>query len=279
MLVPPSCTAAQDVEFTPDWYMVVDRANLLDEGQERSAIDDAWRLNTIGTPTQVVTELMQSTPELASQRATELRIANAIESAPGADDGVLIYAAVNPGDRSRVDVAISVGLHAVPRGGFTETSPSDIRNDIIEPQLQAGHPARAIVYSLGEIHYLQVFTPPPVAPLEGWRSTLHTIMQILAPFVAVVTAAMLAVHTRPGTLLRKEIVSVVLACLIAFGLAAVSMVARSPVGALSALALLAVAIWTVIHLDRGSGAVVARRLTVTPRPPGGMQTLRRTTPR
>ncbi len=276
---PPTPATGQDVPFTPSWYMVVDRANLLDEGQERSAIDNAWRLNMIGTPTQVVTELAQSTPELAGQRASELRLANAIETSPGADDGILVYAAVNPADRSIVEVAISTGVNAVPRGGLTAESVVGIRTGIVAPQLLAEHPARAVVYSLREMHYLQIFAPPPVEPLEGWRSTLHSIVPFAGPVVSAMTAAWLFVQTRGMTNLRTAIVPLALASIVALILAITSLIARAPLGILSALLLAAGVIGFAIWLDQPRSSAGGRVLTVTPRPPGQMRPLSRMTPR
>jgi hypothetical protein len=271
LLLAPSPASAQETQFQPTWYMVVDRANLLDEGQERSAIDDAWRLNTIGTPTQVVTELTQSTPELASQRAAELRIANAIESSPGADDGVLVYAAVNPGNRAVVEVAISLGANAVPRGAFTLETAQSIRTDIVQPQLQAENPARAIVYSLREIHYLQIFAPPPVESLEGWRATLHSIMLIAAPVAAALTASLLVVRLKAYGRLREALVPLSLAAGATLLLGALSMMGRSSPGILSALLLAAVVVWLAIRLDQSPPASTARTIAVTPRPPDHMR--------
>lgn len=276
-ILAPALTTAQEASFSPSWYMVLDRANLLDEVQERSAIDDAWRLNTIGTPTQVVTELARSTPELASQRAHELRIANGIETAPGSDDGVLVYAVVNPGDRSIVQVTISTGVNALPRGGFTTESVDHIRSGIIEPQLQAGHPARAIVYSLREMHYLQIFTPPPVEPLQGWKSAMHSIMPFAAPVLAALAAAWLVVRVQSVTNLRAAFVPLAFASGIVLVISVVSVLTHSTPGILSALMLAAVTVFLAVRIDQSRPLIGGRTLTVTPRPQGQMRPLSRTT--
>lgn len=242
--------AKDDPTSAPSWYMVIDWANLLDDGQEQSAINDAWRLNMRGVPAQVVTELAQSTPELARQRAEALRLDHSIESAPGADDGILIYAAVNPADRSLVTMAIAVGPKALPHGGLDEDDISKITSTIVVPQLADGHPARAIVYSLREMIYLEIFTPPTATPLEGWRATLHDLLPWVAPLVAVATAWFAARGIGQVSSLADGIRHILPPLLVALLLGILAVTGRSSAGAFSAIGLLVATVLLAMRADR-----------------------------
>ena len=263
-----SAVAQSDPDFEPTWYMVVDWANLLDEGQEQSAINDAWRLNMLGVPTQVVTEFAQSTPELANQRADQLRFEHGIETRPGADDGILIYAAVNPNNREQVTIAISAGAQALPHGGLTSDDLDQIASEIVLPQLTNGHPARAIVYSLREMIYRDIFTPPPAEPLDGWRSTLHSILPWVAPVVVVATALLALRGVINVTTFGQSVFPVALTVLVALMVGVLAVLGQSAVGAFSALALVVAAVLLAMVADRAMRQQGHRTVTASPRPPG-----------
>lgn len=262
-------TASEDAPvFTPTWYMVIDWANLLDEGQEQSAINDAWRLSMLGVPTQVVTELAQSTPELARQRADQLRIDHGIESGPGADDGILIYAAVNPSDRSLVTMAVSVGTHALPHGGLDDASIDEIVSSIMVPQLTSGQPARAIVYSIREMIYFELFTPPPTTSLDGWRANLHSILPWAAPLIAVVTAGVTARGIDNLTSIGAAAKRILPTLCMSLALGILAIAGRSAPGAFAAIGLLVAAVILAILADRSIRRNDHRPIVVSPRPPG-----------
>ncbi|HYJ12448.1 MAG TPA: TPM domain-containing protein [Thermomicrobiales bacterium] len=260
--------AQSDPDFEPTWYMVVDWANLLDERQETSAINDTWRLNLLGVPTQVVTELIESTPELARQRAEALRVEHGIESAPSADDGMLIYAAVNPSNRSLVTVAVAAGPNGLPTGGLTTGDLSDIQSNIVVPQLTAGHPARAIVYSVREMTYQQIFTPPPTFRQGGLRASLNDIMPWLAPLIAIPLAI---VALRNVQDLRGFPIALKRAALPLVGALVLTVVAievQSTPGIFWAIGLILVSVAVLILADRKPQPSGRRVLITTPRPPG-----------
>lgn len=268
--------AQSNLEFEPTWYMVVDRANLLDEGQELSAINDTWRLNLLGIPAQVVTELAETTPELASQRAEALRVENGIETAPGAGDGILIYAAVNPANRSLVTVAIAAGPNALPTGGLTQGNMSDIESTIVVPQLVAGHPARAIVYAVREMIYQQVFTPPPSAPQSGLRATVNDIMPWLAPVVAIPIAVLTLRNAKRTRGLPETLRRVAPPLVAGLMLAVIAIILRSAPGIFWAIGLVLVSVAVLILADGSIQQSGRRRLNATPRPPGRFSSITET---
>lgn len=263
--------SAQEQPFDPNWFMVVDRGNLLDENQEQSAINDAWRLNMMGTPFQVVTETAAVTPEGARQRANELRAANGIESRPGADDGILLYAAVNPADRAQVEMAFSVGPNATPRDGMTAAAIDEVYSAIVQPQLADGHPARAIVYPIRELMYLRTFVPPPVDEPTGWRASLQQPVSLIAPVLATAAVAATVLLARTG---ERRWKSSLLAAAVFIGggglLLLLGVQVHSGLGIVSALVMGVCAVLIGARLDRklSTPASSARQIVVKPRPPG-----------
>lgn len=273
LLIIPSAqrVGAQDkTDFQPTWYMVVDWANLLDEGQEQSAINDAWRLNMLGVPTQVVTEFAQSTPELAKQRADQLRTDHGIESQPGADDGIVIYAAVTPNNRTQVTVAISAGPNALPHGGFTNADLEQIASEIVLPQLAAGHPPRAIVYSLREMIYRDIFTAPPSAPLAGGRETLNSVLPWAAPIVAIATTVVAVRGVGQVKSFTQAALRVAAPLAMALILGVLAVAGESGVAAFAAIGLVVVAVAVAMLADRALRGQDTRTLQADLTSPGSL---------
>lgn len=262
-------SAAHEETSGQDWYMVFDRAGILDQGHERSAINDAYRLYLHGIPTQVVTEYAAFSQNQADQRARELRITNGIESSRGANDGLLLYAAVDPRNRDSIVISISVGGATLPVNGFTARSLEEVSDTVIAPQLDLGRPARAIVYGLREIIYLEQYVPPAVAPVNGWHSAAQRALDSLGPVVAVAGSVGLVLQRSRGSPAgRLALVSLVAGGLVAIGMALLSIPSQSTIGVFSALALGMVLVWRLIVIDTRSSAPATSGLTVTPRVTG-----------
>jgi hypothetical protein len=250
----------------PAWYMVIDRAGILDDEQERSTINDAWRLTSMDIPTQVVTELAGLDQEQAHRRAEELRIGHHIESAPGADDGILIYAAVNARVRSSITIAVSYGRNVVPRNGLTAESIAETFERVMLPQLKDGRPARAIVYGMRELIYLEQFEPPAIAPLTGWRSTLSDAMWFIAP-VAAVAATGSVLYAMSTTRKRTAWLALGASSLVLAVIAVLSVLGQSTLGIGVVIGVGALLLWQAIALDGPAKSAPRRTLVVTPRRP------------
>ena len=250
-----------------DWYMVNDHAGVLDEDQERSAINDTYRLNVDGIPTQVVTENVELNQAQANARAEELRISHGIESAPGADDGVLLYLAVDPGDRRSMTMALSAGANALPVNGLTATTLQETLDDIGYHQIAEGKPARAIVYSLREMIYLEQYVPPAVEPVTGFSKALLAVLVVVAPLAAIGGIAWMFRSLKSSAALGKPELLTLIACgLIALGIVLLSIPSHSTIGVFAGTPLGIATIGVAIWLDGRTASDNRRVLTVTPRP-------------
>lgn len=253
---PRSGSASNAVEMNQSWYMVIDRAGILDEGQERSTINDAYRLNLYGIPTQVVTEPVALNQAQADARADELRVMEGIESAPWADDGLVVYVSVDPYDQSNTVMSISIGVRTLPRNGLDAETLDGIRDQIVTGQLTQGHPARAIVYSLRKMIYLEQYVPPPPPVITGWRVGMNPMTDVLAPALSVAGIAWLILG-------RNHRVAVIGSGALSVVLIVLAIATRSSPGVLSAGVLGGIAVWGTIRLDRSR----ERTIVATPRPP------------
>ena len=252
-----------------DWYMVIDRAGVLDQDRERLAINDTYRLYLHGIPTQVVTEYAAFSQNQADARARELRITNGIESSRGANDGLLLYAAVNPRNRDSFVISISVGGAALPINGLTPGSLEDVHNNAIAPQLDAGRPARAIVYGLREIIYLEQYVPPAVTPVTGWHAGVRRALDILGPIIALMGSVWMFRRRAEGSLAaRSVLVSLAAGGSIVIGTTLLAIPSQSTIGVYSALVLGVVLVWQAIVIDTRNSSPAISRMTVTPRVPG-----------
>jgi hypothetical protein len=252
-----------------DWYMVTDRAGVLDQERERLAINDAYRLYLHGIPTQVVTEYAVFSQNQADARARELRITNRIESSRGANDGLLLYAAVNPRNRASIVTSISVGGTTLPINGLTPGSLEDVHNNVIAPQLGAGRPAQAIIYGLRKIIYLEQYAPPAVTPVTGWHAGVRRALDILGPIIALMGSVWVIRQRAVGSLAaRSVLVSLAAGGSIVIGVAILAIPSQSTIGVYSALVLGVVLVWRAIEIDTLDSSPAILRMTVTPRVPG-----------
>lgn len=274
------CSAGASISFQDDSArpLVIDRAGILDEGQERSAVNDAYRLNLYGIPTQIVTEPVGLNQPQADARANELRESQGIESHPGANDGLLFYVSTDLYDPSNIVMSISVGARTLPRNGFTAAALDDIRTRIVAVQLAFGHPARAIVYSLREMIYLEQYVPPPPPPLTGWRFDANPIVDVAGPIVAATGGAWLfwrvrSHHAPVGIAPRRTLAPIALVALVV-GLIVFAVATRSEAGALSAVVLGGLVIWHAVVWERAPSRDGPRAIKVSPRRPGSRHPVR-----
>jgi len=256
--------------------MVIDRAGILDERQELSTTEAVSRLTAYGIPTQVVTEAVVLDQLQANARANELRLSHGIATAPFADDGLLVYLSVDRWDQRRVTMSISVGSRTLPRNGLDAEAVEVIRTGVMADQLAAGHPARAIVYSLREMIYQEQYVPPPAPPVTGWQADARPLVATLAPVLAVTGCLWLAFDDKRQPAQRTLSWPPLAICgLVALVLVGLSITTRSSIGVASAILLGGTTMWRWIQIDRQSLDGSVRSIVVTPRSPGALTVPRR----
>lgn len=277
-LLTATATASEPTPVDPDWSLVIDRAGILDEGQERSAVNDVYRLNLYGIPTQVITEPVGLNRAQAEARADELRISEGIESSQGANDGLLFYVSTDLYDQTNFVISISSGAGALPRNGLDDEALDGIREGIVADQLAFGHPARAIVYSLREMIYLEQYVPPPPPALSGWRTGAKPFVDILAPvFAATGTIWLLRGRKNRTTARRTRSARAAMwpVCgALTAGLIVIAVATRSQPAVLAAIILGGLLTWHAVTRERELSLAAPRSIRFSPRRPGSRRPAR-----
>lgn len=235
-----------------------DPEGIYDEGQARTLARDAKLLQSSEIPMLVyvrVTNGEDATLETAQDFADSIRKDWSVESASGADDGlVLLYSHV-PGDGAASTVVASWGAHTFDNSGLTPEYIQSVISGDVRALLDQGHSFEALVYGMREIRYAGIYFPPQPEPLTGVRATLHNALSWVAPITLGVTIiAMLAISLRHAQDKRMPAYRIwrlaTIAGLVAVVIATLSVIGESTIGIVCALlivAILAVQAWLWTH--------------------------------
>jgi uncharacterized membrane protein YgcG len=98
---------------------VHDPANLLNESQEEQLNADIARLQSTGIESVVFVRDGADTATGSESFAEELRIGWEVESAPGADDGIVFVLTVAPDENTTGRIDYSIGANTLPKNTFT----------------------------------------------------------------------------------------------------------------------------------------------------------------
>jgi hypothetical protein len=241
-----SATGAQ--EGQPYAPLFRDPVGVFDEGQQVTLARDADLLQSTRIPIVVTVRVAtadEASPQRAQAAAATLRAEYGVESAPGADDGLLLLYSHVPGNPGQSTIVASWGAHTFDGSGLTaqyvvETLARDPR-----ALLDEGHPFEALVYAMRQIRYGGIYFPPPPPALEGAQNAAHTIANIGGPVLAIVTAfSFIAISSRvPSNRMmeRRDLMRILAVTLGTVALVwMLSVYGQSRIGIASALAILLV---------------------------------------
>jgi uncharacterized membrane protein YgcG len=222
---------------------VYDNANLLTDDQEESFESDLARARRLGIETVVYTRIsmddIQESQEFADRIRTEWRV----ESAEGADDGVVYLVTYNPSNLETNSITVSWGANTWPVRQLDEATFKDIVDDEMRPAMDDGEADLALMYGVRRVLNYAEYSPPNPAPLTSLQRTLGDFANIgtalLLQSVVVGYLLVPVIRERRFTLMPSATslgwYAVVLALLaIVAGILAIA--ARSAFGSLTALA-------------------------------------------
>lgn len=196
LLLAPFMALGQEVpppkpETVPFFY---DADGMFPDDQLRTLQRDAELLQSSKIPTLVYvrqTSRDNARLETAQAFADQLRREWDIESAAGADDGLVLLVSWVPGDHVVSTVVQSWGTATFEESGL---SPQAIQHTIdtsVASLIEQDNPFEVLVYLMRETRYTGIYAPPPVAPLEGSAKALHTVIGWIGPTIAGATAVIL----------------------------------------------------------------------------------------
>jgi uncharacterized membrane protein YgcG len=150
----PPVTRFDTVPPKPETFdRVYDEANVLDIDQYKRFHFDIGRLWNHDLPTMIyIRESFQD--EVQSQAfADEMRDVWDIESAPGADDGLVLVATIRPRFPHTAILTASYGANAFPTGQLTEQGFQEVLTEEATPRMRVGNVNGGLTYALRRVIY------------------------------------------------------------------------------------------------------------------------------
>jgi uncharacterized membrane protein YgcG len=268
VLVPSSLTMAQSpddptAQETPDqaedqvvpakpskFNRVYDLPGRLNKEQFDRFHFDIGRLWNHDLPAMIYIRTSSADEAESQWFADQLRDTWDIETAPGADDGLVLLVTIRETFPKTAQLSLSFGANTFPTGQMT----LDVLNTVLEeeanPRLDVGNVNGGLTYALRRIIYYTEYT----APFPEERSTAQDIAHNIAiPFTALSAIGLLALVWLPEKWVPSWLKrngrtrSIAIGCALVILSLVVAVFGRSPAGtgnALVGLVLLGVLLWS-----------------------------------
>lgn len=159
---------------------VEDQVGVLTERQLQILDGDLRRLGQMGVPMQVSIQPAAASANDAQQQADQIRSDWAVESAPGANDGIVVVVAFDQVDASNSQIAISAGENAFPIRQMSESDLEEIVSTKALPAIQDGDLYLGLAYVVRSTINFAEYTPPNPVPITEFQQWLQTPMNIAA---------------------------------------------------------------------------------------------------
>lgn len=259
----------------PDTVPVLyDATDLFSQDELADLEHDAYRLTSINIPTLVYVRIADS--DVADEQSTQqfadtVRDTWDIESAPGADDGLVLLVTLDKQGEHGHSLSLSYGDATFQRSGLTPAYIHDVFDGEMLPLMEEGRYYEALYTGMRRVRYGGIYLPPPVPPREGLVRSVHEGLNWIAPISVIAVAAMfitLSLRTMMDAPRRRSLVRAIGAAvgiwIVAAGI--LSVYGRSGIGIASALLItvslaLQLWIWTRPHTEHRPGI---RRRAVPP---------------
>ncbi|HYH11333.1 MAG TPA: hypothetical protein VD789_03170 [Thermomicrobiales bacterium] len=166
-----------------------DQANLLTNDEEAKVELDAARLHRFGIPALILLQVSDMAPEEASAFAAEVREGWGVESAPGANDGLVMVVVADTSEEQNAYTVMSWGDDAFPHFGIDASVADGVHREWLDAYVQDGQVYEGILFSLRRLVYHSIYEPAPAPPLTDTQETVRTLVSWTAPLVAIAAVA------------------------------------------------------------------------------------------
>ncbi|MDQ4043900.1 MAG: TPM domain-containing protein [Chloroflexota bacterium] len=166
-----------------------DTANLLNDAQEASIERDAARLQRFGLPAIILVQFDEFSTDEASAFAAEVRHQWAVETEPGADDGLVMLVSINSTEGT-ISTTLSWGENALPNAGLNETLAATIESEWLDAGIAGGQLYEGILYSLRRMIYHSIYAPAPPPPLTTAQRITNAAVDIVGPLISLAGIAL-----------------------------------------------------------------------------------------
>ena len=160
---------------------VYDTSSLISSMDEKTLEGDARVLASYGVP--VLVYVRRSTDTVAASQifADNLRSQRRVESAPGADDGLVMLLTVDMRSSHSGNVVFSTGEQTLPVHGLDQESVDQIYREDIVPNLRQGKIFDALNISLRHMTYNAQFVPGDVPATSVRQDAVASLLSVIAP--------------------------------------------------------------------------------------------------
>ena len=221
---------------------IYDPYRMVSDKEESSLEYDAMRLEAYGVPALVYIRFSEETPAQSRAYADDLRTSFGVESAPGADDGLVILVNTSFYSSRNGTIVLSYGTNTLPVQGLDEAMLNRILEEDMMPRLRQNKLSDALSVGLRRFGYYAEYTPGAAPATSSRQEATASAIAVAAPIMTLVIAIAL-LWSRLAS--RRRTPSWVPTALvwagagIAIALAPLSVYARSRLGIGCALVLLA----------------------------------------
>ncbi|MBA2246574.1 MAG: TPM domain-containing protein [Chloroflexia bacterium] len=155
---------------------VYDEARILASTEAERHQFDLGRLWQAGIPTIIYTRRSNDSREQAVAFADRLREEWALESSPGADDGIVMLVSLHESSRRENALVLSTGAHALPINQLTSERFRDIRAREMQPAFRRNEINLALSFGVRRMLYYEGYTPPDPPPLTDRQVTARALV-------------------------------------------------------------------------------------------------------
>lgn len=227
---------------------VYDRANLLTDSQKASIRTDLGRAASLGIEILVYTRISGDAEAESQAYADRLGSEWEVESAPGANDGLVYLITVVPSNPELNSIVISAGENVLPIRQLDQAALRRMLETDMAPEVADGEFYTAILFGVRRVLNFAEYSPPSPEQRSPSQESLNTAAGILGAALAqfAVLGFFAVPAIREGRLTLTPSPRSLAAYAVALGVASVvvgivAIAGRSPFSSLLALATLVVA--------------------------------------
>lgn len=198
----------ESVPFRPrdSKKFVYDFADVLTSEQAERHQFDLNRLNDAGVPVVIYIRRSDDSRDESVAYAEQVRTQWTLESAPGADDGIVILVSLSDAFRLRNSLVMSLGPNALPIGQLQTDTLQKIYDKEMQPAFRRNEIDLAVSYGVRRILYYEGYTPPDPPSLSDGQQTARALAPwsvLLAALFGVVGPLLSSTPTKIARRLRS----------------------------------------------------------------------------
>lgn len=220
--------------------------DLFNEGELNTLQRDSELAQRSGVPIMFAVLHADGTSVGSAQSiANDYRKEHAVETEPGADDGIVFLVLWLADSPEKSVVVYSAGEHAFETTGLSDVEITKYLDDHVRPILQEGRLFDASAFLMRFTRATSLYVPPPPRAITGVAKVVQSVLSVIAPAAAIGLIAALAFEQNPSDRRRWRIIAISLAGMLT--LAVLSVWTHSRIGIASLIvSTIVLSIWCLL---------------------------------